>query len=128
MMKIEDLDVLLPEKRIIRIGGKDIDVSFIPCAITFEVDKIIRELTTISKETILDNGEGTKRAFNLSVKLCSVFCEHKFPELDETWFMENTDPIQIKHFSSAIQEALQRSYLGIVGNSKNLKAPKKERK
>lgn len=124
-MKIEDLDVLRPEKKIVRIGGKDIDVSFIPCGITFEVDKIVQELGMMGKENIADNGQGTKRAFDLSVKLCSLFCERKYPELNEEWFLDNVDTLQIKHFADAIQDALMRAYNGIEANPKNVKAPKK---
>jgi hypothetical protein len=61
----------------------------------------------------------------LSVKLCSLFCEHKNPELNEEWFMENTSALQIKPFSDAIQEALMHAYDGINQNPKNLKAARK---
>jgi len=124
-MKIVDLDTIRPEQKIIRLGGKDIDVSFIPCGITFEVDSIIRELSTIGQDKILENGDDTNKAFNLSVKLCSTFCSHKYPELDEEWFFENTDAKQIQAFSKAIQESLINAYLGI-DTSKNLKAGKKK--
>ena len=123
MAKVIDLDVLKPESRFIKLCEKQIDVSFIPCAITFEVDQIMSELGTISQESILKNGDDTKRAFDLSVKLCSVFCEHKYPELDEEWFKNNCDATQIKVFVECIQEALNKAYLG-VGKPKNRQAPK----
>lgn len=126
-MKVEDLDVLRPESRIIRLGGKDIDVSFIPCGITFEVDKIIQELGKMDQEKMAMNGEETRRAFDLSISLCVAFCSHKYAELDENWFRENTDARQIQAFSEAIKDALMRAYKGAESNSKNLKAPKKSR-
>jgi len=125
-MKVEDLDVLRPESRMIHIGGKDIDVSFIPCGITFDVDTIIRELQSIDQDAILKNGSETKRAFELSVELCSIFCSHNYPELDKEWFLQNTDANQIQIFSSAIKDALIKAYSGIETNSKNQKAPKKK--
>jgi hypothetical protein len=125
-MRVLDLDVLRPEKRMIRIGGKDIDVSFIPCGITFDIDSIVQELSGIDQQKILLNGEETKRAFDLSVKLCSVFCSRKFPELDEEWFNNNTDARQIKEFSSAIKDALVRAYSIGVDNPKNQKAVKRK--
>lgn len=123
MAKIVDLDVLKPESKFIRLCGNEIDVSFIPCAITFEVDKIMSELSGISQEMIMKNDKNTLRAFDLSVKLCSVFCEHKYPELDEEWFRNNCDATQIKAFVECIQEALNKAYNG-VGKPKNQKAPK----
>jgi hypothetical protein len=126
-MKVEDLDILRPDPKMIRLGGKDIDVSFIPCAITCEIDSIIQELSTISQEDILSNEGTTKKAFDLSVKLCSTFCEHKYPELDEEWFMNNTDAKQLQKFSAAIRDALVKAYsTGSEDEAKNLKAPKKK--
>jgi hypothetical protein len=126
-MKVLDIDILRPESSFIHIGGKDIDVSFVPCAITWDIDTIIRELYSIGTDEILKNGESTKRAFDLSIKMCSIFCEHKYSELNEDWFRENCDANQIKIFVEAIQVALFKSYnTGIENNSKNLKAPKKK--
>ena len=125
-MKVEDLDVLRPEPRIVHIGGKDIDVSFVPCGITFDVDAIVRELQGMDQTKLLENGSETKRAFELSVELCSVFCSHNYPELDKEWFFQNTDANQIKVFSTAIKDALIKAYAGIENNSKNQRAPKKK--
>lgn len=127
-MKIEDLDILRPEKRIIKLDGKDIDVSFIPCGINFEVDEIVRELGGMSTEIIGDNNTGSKRAYELSIKLCSLFVENKYPELDEDWFKANVDAIQIKHFVEAIKDALTKAYLGVETETKNLKAAKRKSK
>jgi hypothetical protein len=128
-MKIEDLDVLRPEARMLRIGGKDIDVSFIPCGITFEVDAIVGRLQTMDVEKMTATSEETKEAFQLSVRLCSLFCSRKYPELNEEWFMDNADAQQIKLFSAAIKDALQRAYAGVgTSNSKNVGAPKKRRR
>jgi len=122
-MQVEDLDVLRPEPKFIRLGGKDIDVSFIPCGITFEVDSIIKEMGMISQEDLMKNGDDVKRAFDLSVKLCSVFCSRKYPELNEEWFNDNVDGKQLQMFSLEIREALVRAYSG-VGDSKNVEATK----
>jgi hypothetical protein len=125
-MKIEDLDVLRPEPKFIRLGEKEIDVSFIPCGITFEVDRIVQELYIMDKEKVSDNGEGTKRALELSIKLCSLFCERKYPEMNEEWFSDNVGGDQLKGFANAIQDALMRAYNGIQSNSKNPQRPKRK--
>ena len=124
-MKVIDLDILRPEAKMIHIGGKDIDVSFIPCGITFDVDTIIRELQNIDQNKLLENGEETRRAFDLSIDLCVAFCSYKYPELNREWFMNNVDAKQIREFSSAIKDALVRAY-DIGDDAKNLKAPKKK--
>ncbi len=124
-MKVKDLDALRPESAYIKICDKEIDVSFIPCGITFDIDDIMQELGTMNQDDIKNVPEKTKRAFELSVKLCSTFCSHKYPELDEEWFYENADVLQIKVFTETIKDALTRAYAGIQASPKNSKAAKK---
>jgi carbamoylphosphate synthase large subunit len=125
-MKVQDLDILRPEPKFVKIGGKEIDVSFIPCAITFPIDTIMQELVVMTEEEMRTVPEKTKRAFELQIKMCSIFCSRKYPEMDEEWFMDNTDPSQVQAFALAIREALTRAYSGIRTEEKNLKAPKKK--
>jgi carbamoylphosphate synthase large subunit len=125
-MIVKDLDVLRPESKFVKIGDKEIDVSFIPCGITFEIESIMRELSNYTEDIIRSDSSKTKEAFQLTIKLCSTFCEHKYPELDEQWFMENTDAGQIQAFATAIKDALVKAYNGIEANPKNRQAPKKK--
>jgi hypothetical protein len=136
-MEIEDLDVLRPTAKIIRIGQKEIDVSFIPCGITFEIDLLINELNKFSldklkgsiKELELPEEEqikikeerqaSIKKAFELSLDLCAAFCSHKYPEMDKQWFKDNTDALQVQKFSAAIRAALVRAYAGVKNDLKN---------
>jgi hypothetical protein len=124
-MKVEDLDILRPEERIVRIGGKDIDVSFIPCGITFEIDRIMQELTSMNQSEIVSNLEKTKRAFELSIDLCAAFCSHKHPEMDAQWFKDNADVHQVGAFSTAIRDALTRAYAGVEASGPKQRATKK---
>lgn len=123
-MKVEDLDILRPEPRLIKLGEKEIDVSFIPCGITFDVDTILNELGVMTQEEIKTDSVKSKRAFELSIKLCATFCKHSHPEMDEDWFYRNTDAYQVKAFAEAIKDALVRAYSGIEGYQKNQTAPK----
>jgi hypothetical protein len=127
-MKVEDLDILRPEPRYLKLGNKEIDVSFIPCGITFDVDTILNELGVMTQEEIKTDSEKSKRAFDLSIKLCATFCKHTYPEMDEKWFYDNTDAYQVKAFAEAIKDALVRAYSGIEGYQKNQTAPKKKSK
>ena len=125
-MRIEDLDILRPEPRLVKLGGNEIDVSFIPCAITFELDRIMGELSKISQEDVTANSEVTRRAFDLSIDLCVAFCSHKHPDMDREWFMENVDAGQVRVFALAVREALQKAYAG--GEPKNAEPPKVRRR
>ena len=112
-METLDLDILRPEKRLVKIGGQTIDLSFIPCGITFEVDKLVREISMYTEKELNEDRAKAAIAFELSVKLCATFSTVKHPELDEEWWLENADVIQINQFVYAVQEALVKAYKGI---------------
>ena len=121
-MNVIDLDVLRPDKKIIKLSGHEIDVSFIPCGITFDIDAIMQEITGLNEQAVLDGGDESKKAFELSVKLCVAFCSVKHSELDENWFQENVSPQQLGAMSAAIQDALLQAYAGIEIPQKAAKA------
>jgi len=126
-MKVEDLDVLKPEPRMVRLGGKDIDVSFIPCGITFEIDDLVSQLRNLDESAVQAGGEEARKAFSLSVKLCAVFCSFKHPELDEEWFLANASPQQLEAFTNAVRAALVSAYAGIGDGGPPVKAKAKKR-
>lgn len=118
-MNVIDLDILRPEPRIVKIGGREIDVSFIPSGITFDLDTIVQEMIKLDAEKIRANRKEMERAFNLGVKLCSIFCEHNFPDMNEKWFFDNASAEQVNGFASAVQATLFKSYEGVAAHSKN---------
>ena len=119
MSEVLDLDVLRPTAKNIRLGGKEIDVSFIPCGITFEVDRIIREMQGFDRKKLEENGDETLRAFELTLDLCVLFCSVNNPELDKDWFRRNTSPGQVQLMAESIRDSLLASYSTIEAHSKN---------
>ena len=122
MSNIVDLDILRPESRNVKLNGKVFDVSFVPTGCTFEIDSIIRELQGITLKKgkeLTDDSDATKKAFDLTIRLCVAFVSHKCPEMDADWFMKSTSPQQVKVFAEAIKEALVSSYAGVEAYSKN---------
>lgn len=119
MDNVLDLDILRPDKKLIKLNGKTFDVSFIPLGITFEVDDIIRELGGIKQQDVGEDKEKTKKAFELTVKLCSVFASYKNPEMTPEWFLDNVSANQINEFAAAIKDALIVSYKGVEQYGKN---------
>ena len=116
MSNIIDLDALRPEPKKFKINGHVIDVSFIPLGITFDIDDIVRELAEVGT---LSGKEAEKKAFDLTVRLCSVFCSHSYPEMTDDWFLENTSPQQIKPLAEAISKSLTNDYKIVEDYSKN---------
>lgn len=115
---IVDLDILKPPKKIIKLGGVQIDVSFVPCGITWEVDSLVRKLSEYDENKLKDE-KSSKEALDIIIKLCSTFASFKNPELSEKWFRENVEMPQINAFVSLIKEALIRSYAGVEQYGKN---------
>ena len=117
--EVIDLDVLRPPPQLVKLGGHEIDVSFIPCALTFEVDRLSQALVGLDLEEVNKGGKEAEKAFMFAIDLCVAFCSAKYPDMTKDWFMHNTDPIQINKLSETIQETLQRSYAGAEAYSKN---------
>ena len=86
MASVIDLDILRPEQKIIHLVERILMFLFIPCGITFDVDTIVQELAKIPQKKIASGGAECQKAFDLAVKLCSVFVKHHNPEMDEVWF------------------------------------------
>lgn len=117
--EVIDLDALRPPSQLVKLGGHEIDVSFIPCALTFEVDRLSNEMAGLDIKEVNKGGTEAEKAFYLAIDLCVVFCSAKYPDMTKAWFMQNTDPIQINKLAETIQETLQRSYAGAEAYSKN---------
>ena len=127
-MNVIDLDVLRPDKKVIKLSGHEIDVSFIPCGITFDIDIITQEIVGLDRQKVQAGGDEAKKAFDLSVKLCVAFCSWEHPELDDKWFRGNVSPQQLGAMSSEIQDALTQAYAGIEIPQKAAKVQKKKTK
>lgn len=114
MAEVRDLDVMMPEPRIVKLGGKEIDVSFLPTGLTFAADKLTAEMAGLDREKIEAGDEDEiQKAFNLSVDLCVLFCSRKHPEMNRKWFEENTNATQIRVLATEIRAALTRAYEGV---------------
>jgi len=123
---IIDLDLLRPAPRYVVIGKKKIDMSFIPCGITFDIDELIRDMSKLNKDQVMEGGAETLRAFNLGIKLCAVFCSVSYPELSEDWFRKNTNPQQVNMLADEIRKTLFAGYEQVAGYTKNEEAVKAE--
>lgn len=114
MAEVRDLDVLRPEPRIVRLAGQEIDVSYIPTGLTFDIDQVVAEMAQLDTKKVKANDpEETRKAFDLSVRLCAVFCSWKHPEMTDEWFRENTSASQLRGLGEEIRAALNRAYEGI---------------
>lgn len=119
MDEIVDLDVIRPKEKKVKLAGKIVDVSYVPCGITFEVDELIRQLQGIDPQKLSTDKTVQKKGFELAIKLCSIFFSVKNPEMNEEWFKKNCSIDQLNVLVDAIKNALISSYEGVERYGKN---------
>lgn len=118
---IKDINILRPDPAIYKIGSEEVDLSFVPNGITFEVDALLREITKVmSFEGLNNNIEKQKEAFDLSIDLCVLFCSRKHPNLNKKYFDDECNAVQIRAIVDAIKLALNNSYKAVEKYGKNL--------
>lgn len=119
MSDVVDLDILRPKRQSVRLANKTIDVSMIPCGITFEIDQIVRDIMNLDQSKITGGGKETKAALDLTIRLCATFAGVNNPEMNEEWFRANVDAGQVQKMAEIIKDALLRSYEGVKAYGKN---------
>jgi hypothetical protein len=119
MSDVVDLDILRPKRISVRLANKTIDCSMIPCGITFEIDKLVRDLMSLDRGRITEGGEETRSALDLTIRMCSTFASVNNPEMTEEWFRANVDAGQLQAMADIIKDALLRSYEGVKAYGKN---------
>lgn len=84
MPKILDLDKLVPDKRIVKLAGKEIDVSKIPSRVTLEIAQ---------KSDVLKSG--TEASFPLMLEMVVNICKPSQPDITTDWLVDNTSLDQL---------------------------------
>jgi len=119
--KIHDLDVLRPPKEFVRLGGNDIDISFIPSGVAIDVMSMQDELAAIEGET-----EAVSKArFELVAELCAKITENQFPEMTKKWLLQNTDVLQLKRLIELISEGITKSLASVGVDKDDAEDPQK---
>lgn len=107
--EILDLDKIITAERIVRLAGKDIDVSKIPSRVTLEIAEKSDKLKT-----------GSDESFPIMLDLVVKICKPSFPEITKDWIIDNTDLNQlltlIEFILKPIKDRTER-------NGKNTESP-----
>lgn len=123
--KVIDLDVLKPEPLIVRLNGHEMDLAFIPCGITFEVDELVRKIQEYTPDMIQEDDTKAQEAFDLGMKLAAVFFSWKYPDMNEDWFRANVSSEQLIQITTLLKTSLGNMYERIQ-RPKNAEPPKRE--
>lgn len=111
---VHDLDVLRPEPEYLKLGGKEIDISFIPSGIALDIMGLrerLEELTNTPEKMkrIETGGEEALKTFDISAELCAKITESQHKELTKEWLLKNTSIIQLKKLIDYVSEAVVKS-------------------
>ena len=111
---IHDLDILRPKAEYVRLGGKDIDVSFIPSGVAMDIMELQAELRKLTgspekMKKIEEGGKEAKRSFEIAAGLCASITKLQHPEMDKEWLLAHTDVVQIKALMDYVTKAVFRS-------------------
>ena len=114
---VHDLDVLRPSPEYVRLGGKDIDVSFIPSGIAMDIMGLQQELVKLTGtpeklKKIDSGGKETRRSFEIAAEVCAGITKGQHEEMDKEWLLAHTDVVQIKALMDYVMKAVFRSFEG----------------
>jgi len=113
---IHDLDILRPKPEYVILGGKQIDISFIPSGIALDIMGLQAELQDLTDtpdklKKVKSGGDAAKRSFEIAAELCAAITRSQHEEMDQDWLMKHTDVLQIKalmeHVSRAVFKSLE---------------------
>lgn len=112
--QIHDLDILRPPAQYVRLGGKEIDISFIPSGLAMDIMALqteLQEMTNTPEKLakIQTGGAEARRSFEIAAELCAGITKSQHPEMDKAWLLRNTDVIQLKALMEFITRAVFKS-------------------
>ena len=90
-MKVLDLDKFLPEEKILKLGGREFDITTVPFIITLQVYEVIPIMTKI-EQAISIPVEDYEKLLDVIFKVLQV----SSPDLDRKWLEKN---INIQRFN-----------------------------
>lgn len=94
--KILDLDKLVPEQRIVRLAGEEIDVSKIPSRVTMEV----------AEKADMFDGQNAE-SFDVLLDMIIKICKPSKPDITKDWIIDNTEMNQLIALIQFVIEPLQ---------------------
>ena len=112
---VHDLDVLRPSPEYVRLGGKDIDVSFIPSGIAMDIMKLQQELVKLTGtpdklKKVDTGGKEARRSFEIAAEVCAGITKSQHEEMDIEWLLAHTDVVQLKALMEYVTAAVFRSF------------------
>ena len=115
---IQDLDILRPPPEYVRLGGKDIDISFVPAGVAIDILSLQDQMTELAGtdeavERLTKDREASLRLFSLQAEYCAKLTSAQFPEMDKDWLLKHTSVRQLKILIARVTAAVTRSLAAV---------------
>jgi hypothetical protein len=111
-----DLDAVRPEKRIVKLAGKEIDVTVIPFECMLDIVDKLDTFQALEKNGA--DGPAVKGALEFLYKTTVRICQVADKKITEDWLREHADVVQMVQLMSFVVAPLMER----ISDSKNLLA------
>jgi len=119
---VHDLDILRPLPEYVLLGGKKIDISFVPSGIAVDImamqQKLQKLIGTPEKlRKIEAGGQEAIESFQVAASICAKITESQHKDMTEEWLLKNTNVMQLKQLIEHITNAVSKSLESIEGEA-----------
>ncbi len=111
---IHDLDILRPPSEYVKLGGKEIDISYVPSGVA--IDMIILHEK-------LDKSKSEKEQFGIAAEICSKLTSMQHKEMTKEWLLKETNVDQLYALMRYVFDSVSKS-LDTGNEGKGQKAAK----
>ncbi len=119
---VYDLDILRPAPEYVLLGGKKIDISFVPSGIAIDIMAIQQELEDLTGtpeklKKIEAGGQEAIESFQLAASICAKITGAQHKDMTKEWLLKNTNVVQLKQLIEHITNAVSKSLESIEGEA-----------
>lgn len=110
---------MVPQKRIARIAGEEVDVSVFSTRATL---KLIELTSSPEKQAALESGQGIEDL----LEVVAIACQRSNPKITKDWLIDNVDMFTLVEFAQFVMEpvtARLKAMEARQGTEKNLPSP-----
>ena len=117
---VYDLDILRPTPEYVLLGGKKIDISFVPSGIALDIMAMQQELQDLTGtpeklRKIEAGGKEAIESFQVAASICAKITGTQHKDMTKEWLLKNTNVVQLKQLIEHITNAVSKSLESIEG-------------
>jgi hypothetical protein len=117
---LKDFGTIVPQKRIARIAGEEVDVSVFSTRATL---KLIELTSSPEKQAALESGQGIEDL----LEVVAIACQRSNPKVTKDWLIDNVDMFTLVEFAQFVMEPVTARLKAMQeakeGTEKNLPSP-----